>query len=71
MFWATEKQELNFQEKYKQQIIGNGVYMICKNELEKVHQEIKIIESIEYVEEFYHAEISDDNDEESDEESSF
>ena len=49
-------------------MIKKVVYKIFKSDLEKIHQEIRIRESMDYFDEVYKAEISDDSDEESDEE---
>ena len=47
-------------------MIEKVVYKICKNDLKKINPEIRIRATIDYVEEVYRAEISNDSDEESD-----
>ena len=55
MFPVTQKQELYLQEIDKQQMIEKGVYKICKSDLEKIQQEIRIKANMDYVENVYGA----------------
>ena len=59
------KKGLNFLEK-NQMLIEKGVFKICQSDLEKIHEEIRIISTMDYVEEVYQEEISDDIEGESD-----
>ena len=47
-------------------LIEKGVFKICQSDLEKIHEEIRIISTMDYVEEVYREEISDDIEGESD-----
>lgn len=69
IFPVTGKKELHLKVINNHQMIEKGVYKICESELEKIHQEIRIRVTMDYIEEVYESEISDDRDEESDEES--